>query len=901
MIPPILIIVGIVFFHWRGIRPGYTFLPIDLARSILPWSTNSSGPLQNWLISDPLYQYYPFLTSVTRSLQQFRLLLWDPTIFLGHPASADPLYQIFYPGTALFALVLGVERGLAISLVSHVILSGLLMYGMLRSLKLARPGAVAGAFTYALSGYMVTWFETPFWINTMAWLPGVLWAYHLALTQKRWLYVALGAGALGCAILAGQFQFMAIFGAFLFFLSLYQLGWQYYVTRHFSAWSVFVVLGIFVIGVSIGAAQLFPFIEFLPWTRRDVSQGLGDRLPIAQTITLLLPNFFGNPTQSAYWGSGNYSGSTFYFGIVALVIGVLGIGAKPRLWSLFLTLSFVGVVYYVLGGPGVSLLSKIPIIRNTSLLRSLFILPLISGWLLAIALSQAYLSPKVAGKTIGVVAVIALAASYLLWRPQLESNLGLFSQDLFVMLALMIAIWLLVLLRTKSLYWKAIADWSLVGLVFINLYWYGNGFNPVGKVNNLMPDTSTVDYLQNNAGMDRVVTLQRNGDVLFGPNLLSISNVMEPGGYSSLVSSRLHALISRGDPEIDLSWAFRKGNVLLFSNPSERLLDLFSVRFLASSEEIYDPGPVAEVVVQDCSAQIELVSTGAPVSGSFEVWRTAINRIDLAFSPLTSASQIGQVRFNLWRNGATQTMIVDYLIPISDIVNVPKQTIYFSPEEDAPGLTYAWQLTVENSGDDLLHLCTDAAGVPAISVYGTQLAEMNNADGVRIYRRFAPFYRASVVYGADFVKDDDEAIAQILNTDFDLRNTVITATPTDLPRTSVIPATQATIVEYIGDQIRIQATARQEGLLVLTDLYDPQWVATVDGESAEILRLNHVMRGVMLTPGDHEIVFRYEPRSVQVGILVSLAGIAVVLGSVIVVVVRIVKARMAMSASRKTI
>jgi hypothetical protein len=249
MISPLLIVIGIVLFHWRGIRPGYTFLPVDLARSILPWSSNSSGLLQNWLISDPLYQYYPFLTSVVRSLQQSGPLLWDPTIFLGHPASADPLYQTFYPGTALFALIWGVERGFAISLVSHVTLSGLLMYGMLRSLKLARPGAVAGAFTYALSGYMITWFETPFWINTMTWLPGVLWAYHLAITQKSWLYVALGGAALGYAILAGQFQFLVIFGAFLIFLTICHLSWLRYSTGDFSIRPCVVVFGIFIIGI----------------------------------------------------------------------------------------------------------------------------------------------------------------------------------------------------------------------------------------------------------------------------------------------------------------------------------------------------------------------------------------------------------------------------------------------------------------------------------------------------------------------------------------------------------------------------------------------------------------------------------------------------------------------------
>ena len=183
--PPLLLVAGVTYFHWRGIRPDYTFLPVDLARNILPWRSGQIGALQNWLISDPLYQFYPFLSEAVAALRQGSLLLWNPAIFLGHPAGADPLFQVFYPVGAFFALALGVERGFALSLYAHVILAALLTYGLLRAWGTTRPAAVAGAFTYALSGYLVTWLETPFWITTLAWLPGVVWAYQHALRTHR--------------------------------------------------------------------------------------------------------------------------------------------------------------------------------------------------------------------------------------------------------------------------------------------------------------------------------------------------------------------------------------------------------------------------------------------------------------------------------------------------------------------------------------------------------------------------------------------------------------------------------------------------------------------------------------------------------------------------------------------
>ena len=54
--------LSISLFHARGILPGQTFLPVDLANNNLPWRSGSPQPLQNTLISDPIYEFYPFLS-----------------------------------------------------------------------------------------------------------------------------------------------------------------------------------------------------------------------------------------------------------------------------------------------------------------------------------------------------------------------------------------------------------------------------------------------------------------------------------------------------------------------------------------------------------------------------------------------------------------------------------------------------------------------------------------------------------------------------------------------------------------------------------------------------------------------------------------------------------------------
>jgi hypothetical protein len=81
-------------------------------------------------------------------------------------------------------------------------------------------------------------------------------------------------------------------------------------------------------------------------------------------------------------------------------------------------------------------------------------------------------------------------------------------------------------------------------------------------------------------------------------------------------------------------------------------------------------------------------------------------------------------------------------------------------------------------------------------------------------------------------------------------------------------------IEY-ADPLRVEIAARLQspGLVVLSDLHYPGWELTVETaghkQSQPILRTNRVMRGVLLPAGEHHLVYRYRPRSVLVGAIIS--------------------------------
>lgn len=67
------------------------------------------------------------------------------------------------------------------------------------------------------------------------------------------------------------------------------------------------------------------------------------------------------------------------------------------------------------------------------------------------------------------------------------------------------------------------------------------------------------------------------------------------------------------------------------------------------------------------------------------------------------------------------------------------------------------------------------------------------------------------------------------------------------------------------------------GLLVLTDAWAPGWGVRVDGGPAELLSLTAGLhRGVVLGPGSHRVEFAYWPKSLTVGLWVSLASLLLV-------------------------
>jgi hypothetical protein len=72
------------------------------------------------------------------------------------------------------------------------------------------------------------------------------------------------------------------------------------------------------------------------------------------------------------------------------------------------------------------------------------------------------------------------------------------------------------------------------------------------------------------------------------------------------------------------------------------------------------------------------------------------------------------------------------------------------------------------------------------------------------------------------------------------------------------------------NRLDVKTESATPALLVLSENHYPGWRAYVDGQSVEVRRVNYNQRGVAVAAGSHVVSFRYRPKSVMIGLVVSL-------------------------------
>ena len=96
--------------------------------------------------------------------------------------------------------------------------------------------------------------------------------------------------------------------------------------------------------------------------------------------------------------------------------------------------------------------------------------------------------------------------------------------------------------------------------------------------------------------------------------------------------------------------------------------------------------------------------------------------------------------------------------------------------------------------------------------------------------------------------------------------------------------TEATVsvnIEYkqiTNSHVQIKTRTDQDSYLVVLDGFYPGWKAFIDGSETMIHRTNYDFRGVLLPKGGHVVDFRYQPKSIVYGGIISGIAVLIVVG-----------------------
>lgn len=160
------------------------------------------------------------------------------------------------------------------------------------------------------------------------------------------------------------------------------------------------------------------------------------------------------------------------------------------------------------------------------------------------------------------------------------------------------------------------------------------------------------------------------------------------------------------------------------------------------------------------------------------------------------------------------------------------------------------------------------------------------AANVTVYEREAHPADAWIVHDVRSVAPDT-ALELIANGSVNLHRTaLIEGTAPQIPPESNTKNDRATVTDYEPDRIQIDTHSSVRSFLLISEIYADGWSATVNGKSVSILPADHSVRGVIIPPGDAVVVLHYAPRSLRIGLAISILAALLLAGVVLDAVYR---------------
>ncbi len=133
--------------------------------------------------------------------------------------------------------------------------------------------------------------------------------------------------------------------------------------------------------------------------------------------------------------------------------------------------------------------------------------------------------------------------------------------------------------------------------------------------------------------------------------------------------------------------------------------------------------------------------------------------------------------------------------------------------------------------------------------------------------------RAYPVHQVYIAHSKEEAFSKMLSPAFHPRELVVleespeawlTRNPGQASQSSV------EIMHYMTRTIKMSVSMATDGFLVVNEKFYPGWKAYIDGEATKIYKADYTLQAILLSQGEHQVTFRFEPQQYQIGLFITL-------------------------------
>lgn len=330
----------------------------------------------------------PVQTFAARELAKGNLPFWNPYAFVGMPFLADIQVGFFYPLNRLISIFNPGPDTLPVAITQivimiHFLISLINFYILSRYFKISSIGSIIGAVSYTFSMLLVCHVIHPMIVYHLSWLPLILFFFIKAILEKKFYHSIISGIIFGFVALSGHPQTTLYISLLLLIIFLWFFIGSFFskdiisLTREENLKSkplliiktILLALVPIIVALGIFAIQFLPSRELASLSQRnEITYEIANEgsLQFKHIYASVVPKIFGyvdgqnerNPTYYLKW-EGNfqrhfYWETTYYFGLTALILGMIAIFAsfKNNLIKLFTFIAVFGFLY-ALGKGGI--------------------------------------------------------------------------------------------------------------------------------------------------------------------------------------------------------------------------------------------------------------------------------------------------------------------------------------------------------------------------------------------------------------------------------------------------------------------------------------------------------------------------------------------------------------------